>query len=211
MSATYLLSKSEPDLAALQTFQTGNTCTLHAISAALHLLLDYAINPQALSDEVDRLWWRGRPMRTFPKWAVTPRQQRQIVRYLAKTYSLPLSADFSHSTLESLQETLVDPDAVPLITILWLPKKAPPIYHGTSSVNYNAVPGTGGHTMLLAAHDHAHFTINVGITPWGFINSWCNGGNNLFWMKDEEFVRSWGFWLPLVGPNPLMVIRKTDV
>ena len=209
MSNAYLHAKSEPDLACLQSEQFGNACSFHAISAALRLLLDYELDPLALEAEIDHIWWRGRPMRVFPGWAVTPRMQKRIVNYLAETRALPITAEFIHSDPDTLPLQLTDLSAVPLVTLLWGFGKAPAIYHGALPINLNDRKGAGGHTMLFAAHDPTH-TTGAGIsTPWGFINSWCDGGARLYWMKDGDFRRSWGFFLPLVGPNPLVLIRKT--
>jgi hypothetical protein len=209
MSSQYWQMKTEPELAAFQRFQIGNSCSFHAISTAFKLLLSVNFDPKILSDEIDYLWWRFKPMRIFPGWAVTPRNQKQIVKYLAKTRNLPVTASFTHSTPEHLMECLTRQDAVPLVTILWLRGHAPGIYLGDSSINRNADLHANAHTMLLAAYDPSHVTFGIGNTPWGFINSWCNGGSQLFWMRDDEFQRTWDFFLPLVGPRPLVLIERT--
>jgi hypothetical protein len=203
-----LHTKSETELASLQVRQQGNTCSFHAIAVAIRLLLDYHIDPIALSDEINRLWWHGRFMRVFPNWAVTPRMQARIVRYLAKKHHLPLSANFQHGDIVSLPYLLSDPNIVPLVTLLWPGRDAPPIYLGSTARNYNSKNKTEGHTMILAAHDPDHQTDHQFKTPWGFINPWRNNINELFWMQDEDFRKAWRSPLPLVGPNPLVIIRK---
>ena len=125
-----LHGKTEADLAALQVRQVGNTCSFHAIAVALRLLLEVHLDPLSLSKEIDRLWWRLRFMRVAPGWAVTPRMQVRIVRHLARTRGLPVSAAYQHGDPETLPDLLDDPDAVPLITLVWLWKSAPPHLSG---------------------------------------------------------------------------------
>ncbi len=206
-----LHAKTEADLAGYQVSQVGNTCSFHMISASLKLLLNFNIDPDALSDEINRLWWKGRFMRVFPDWAVTPRMQVRIVRYLARTRGLPIAAIYQRGDPETLPNTLTDPLAAPIITLLWPWRKAPRIYQGETTRNFNATRSAGGHSMLFAAYDLNHTAGGDFPTPWGFINPWMDNASQLFWMTDEDFRRSWRFWLPGIGPNPLVIIRKTEV
>ncbi len=200
--------KSEAALAAHQVRQVGNTCSFHAIAAGLRLLLNVQLDPMALSEEIDRLWWRLRCMRVAPGWAVTPRMQVRIVRHLARTRHLPITASYQHGDPEALPSLLDDPNAVPLITLVWLWKKAPPIYLGDTDQNFNTSSSAGGHTMLLGAYDPEHKADNRFPTPWGFINPWQEDAEQLFWMTEADFRQAWRFPLPLVGPNPLVVMRR---
>lgn len=204
----YLHAKSEPDLATYQTHQVGNTCTMHAIAVALHLLLKFEINPIDLSDEVNRLWWRGRFMRIAPDWAVTPRMQVRMVRYLAQKYGLPVDAEIHRGNPDALPELLNDTAVVPIITILWRWRQAPPIYLGNSTLNHNETRSAGGHSMILAAFDPQHTADGQFSTPWGFINPWIDGSNQLFWMADEDFKHAWRFWLPCIGRYPIVHIQS---
>lgn len=208
MTPKTLKTKSEAELAALQVKQVGNTCGFHAIAVALRLLLDYKINPDELSDKVNKLWWRGRFMRVAPDWAVTPRMQVRIVRYLGKIENLPITAFYTRGKVETLPTILSDPDAVPVITMLWTWRKAPAIYFGDTTHNYNKTNKMGGHTMILAAYDPGHLAGDQFSTPWGFINPWIQNSKQLFWMCDEDFRKAWRFPLPFIGPNPLVIIRK---
>lgn len=202
----YLLSNSEKDLAAYQNVQIGSTCTFHAITSALRLLIDFQLDPQELSDEIDHLWWQFKPMRTIPKWAVTPHQQKKIIEYLKEKYSLPVTVEFSHVSPNSLFDNLLLPSKASIITLLWGYKRAPSIYYGNSNHNYNSGRSPAGHTMLLAAFDPTHTLSDGTPAPWGMINSWVDNGSYLFWMQDNEFQRSWNFFLPFVGPNPLVTL-----
>jgi hypothetical protein len=210
MARKTLQTKSEAELAAYQVKQVGNTCSFHAIAVALRLLLDYEINPDELSDTVNKLWWRGRFMRVAPHWAVTPRMQVRIVRYLAGEKDLPITAFYSHGDIEFLPAMLSDPDSILLITLLWIWRQAPPIFLGDTTKNYNKTKKMGGHTMILASYDPQHQADGQFTTPWGFINPWLAKSKQLFWMRDEDFRKAWRFPLPLIGPNPLVVIQKTE-
>ncbi len=197
------------ELAGYQTQQVGNTCSFHVINASLRLLLNTTISPMALSEEINRLWWRGRFMRVAPDWAVTPRMQARIVRYLARTRGLPVTASYQRGQPETLLEVLADQTAVPIITIIWTWRKAPPIYFGDTAQNFNTTRSPGGHSMILAAYDPDHTSGGEVTTPWGFINPWMDNTPHLFWMGDKDFQRAWRFWLPGVGPNSLVLVRRT--
>lgn len=203
--------KSEAELAALQTRQEGNTCSFHVIAAGVRLLLDVVIDPDELALEVNRLWWRGRFMRVLPNWAVTPHMQVRIVKYLARTRGLPLTASFSRGDPDTLPRVLRDPysASVPIITLVWLWRQAPPIYYAHTAINFNRNPSVGGHSMLLAAYDPDHWAGDEFSTPWGFINPWMADAAHLFWMRDADFRRSWRFPMPRIGPNPLVLMRRT--
>lgn len=202
--------KSEPELAIHQTRQVGNTCSFHMISVSLRLLLNTTIEPMMLSDEVNRLWWRGRLMRVAPDWAVTPRMQVRIVRYLARTHGLPVTAVYQRGDPATVADILADVTIVPIITIIWTRRKAPPIYLGSTIQNFNTTQSAGGHSMILAAYDPSHTSGGIIPTPWGFINPWIENSAHLFWMTDEDFRRSWRFWLPGIGPNPLVLVQQMN-
>jgi len=202
-----LHAKSEAELAANQVCQVGNACSFHAIATGVRLLVGVELDPMMLSDEADRLWWRFHCMRVFPGWAVTPRQQVRIVRHLARTRGLGITASYQHGDPETLPALLDDPESVPIITLVWLCKQAPPIYLGDTDQNFNATQSMGGHTMILAAYDPEHISGELN-TSWGFINPWKDDADELFWMADVDFRKAWCFPLPLVGPNPLVVMRK---
>lgn len=202
--------KTEPELAALQVLQAGNTCAFHAIAVALGLLVNHPLDPQALSEEADRLWWRGRFLRVAPGWAVTPRMQVRMVKYLAKKQSLPVTATYRRAKPVTLPEILSIPDCVPIITLAWLWHQAPPIFLGETTQNFNAVRGAGAHSMILAAYDPDHRSVGGFATPWGFINPWKTNASSLFWMTDADFRKAWRFWLPGMGPNPMVLISRTS-
>jgi len=206
-SAKTLKAKTISELAAYQTRQTGNNCSFHSISVGVQLLLNTQINPDSLANEVNQQWWRGRFMRIFPNWAVTPRMQVRIIDYLAKSRNLPIRGSFHYGTIAKCIQALSDQSCVPLITLIWLWGKAPPIYFGDTQKNYNLTSKAQGHTMVLAAYDPNHHSGDVLHTPWGFINSWRDDAQNLFWMTASDFETAWHFNFPRIGPNPLVLMQ----
>jgi hypothetical protein len=109
----------------------------------------------------------------------------------------------------ALLQLLKEAQKVVLVTLTWLPGKAPSIYHGISSANSNASRKAGGHIMLLAAYDPAHKNGALA-TPWGFINSLADGSAELFWMEDQSFRKSgFGAFLPL-NIHPSVIIEDNS-
>jgi hypothetical protein len=206
-----LHTKSEVNLAAYQRKQIGNTCSFHAITAGIKLLLNFDIDPIALSQEINRLWWQGRFMRIAPNWAVTPHMQVRIIRYLARTRQLPIRAKFIHGTPEILHQILSDSQKlfVPIVTIVWCGRR-PDIYYGNAHRNSMRTNIIGGHSMIPAAYDPEHISQGGSITQWGFINSWKDQANHLFWMRENDFYAAWRFWIPFIGPNPLVLMECMD-
>lgn len=199
---------SEKDLASYQSLQVGNTCTFYAIATSLKLLLNYQLDPIALAFEINQLWWRGKFMRVYPGWAVTPRMLMRMARYVARTRNLPINVHFQHGDADTLTHYLDDPHAIPIVTLTWLRKKVPPIYLGTTSYNYNTLPGPGGHAMILAAYNPTHRSGDEHVTPWGFISPWKMNSSQIFWMTDHDFRQSWEHMLPFKGRNPLVLLKK---
>lgn len=210
MKRSSLRALSEEQLGRFQTLQKGNDCTLHAISAALSILCDYTVSPGKLISEANQLWWRGRFFRLAPGWAVTPRMQARFVNYLARTRKLPISARLLHTSPEILRNLPNDDSLAALVTVYWLWGSAPALYYRDKPKNYNATRQPGGHTMLFASFDPEHLLENGVMAPWGFINSWVNGGSGLFWMEDGNFRKAWNLPLLGLGRNATVLISKTN-
>ena len=202
-------SLSEEQLAAFQTAQHGNNCTLHAISAALDLLCGVRLPPAELIRQTDRLWWHGHFFRLAPGWAVPPLMQARLVNYLATSYSLPVRARKFHLSPEILHGLAGNESLLALVTLYWLPGHAPAIYYGRDANNLNATGGMGAHTMLFAAYDPSHFNAAGSPSPWGFVNSWVEQGSSLYWMTDRDFKRGWGFPIPWLANHAAVIISKT--
>jgi len=203
-----LKSLPEAELAALQTHQSGNNCAIHAITAAVKFLEGTEFSPEALSTEVDQLWRHGRFYRMLPGWAITPGMQARLVNFLAHTHNLPLQAQLKFLSLETLPTLLQEDNQALLLTLTWLPSRAPAIYRGNSSVNYNATRKTGGHTMLLAAYNPDHYSESL-LTPWGFVNSWVDGGSDLFWMQENDLRKAWNVAFFPLNLRLSVIIKRT--
>lgn len=203
-------SLDEQKLASYQTLQQGNNCSMHAIAAAITMLTGKSYDPDKLASYANRLWLRGRIYRIWPGWAVTPAMQAGFVNHLAQALNLPLKARLLHLSVEVLRNLLLDEKLVVIISIFWWKNKAPKIYLGQNLTNYNNNSQAGAHAMVLAAYDEGHFLQDGRLAPWGFINSWTDGGTALFWMTDPDFRRSWRFLPPVLGNNPAVVIHRSQ-
>ena len=206
MKKSAFRSLPEASLAGYQTLQTGNDCTMHAISAAVKMLSGFEIDPHDLSKQVDKGWWDGRLFRLLPGSGVLPHMQRLILEWLIEEHHLPLQVKQLHLSPEVLRILPSDDTLAALVTIYWLGKAGPPIYHGTGNFNFNTTKGPSGHTMLMAAYDPGHVNVDGLETPWGFINSWSDGGTDLFWMADDAFRKAWNFRFPWIGKNAAVVV-----
>lgn len=210
MKKAMIRALPEADLARFQTLQQGNNCALHAISSAIYLLTEKYYAPGDLIKLADKLWWRGRFYRILPGSGILPHMQLGLLNYLIRRDNLPLRAKHLRLSPEILRNLPHDDDLAALVTIYWPPRKAPGIYLDGSEVNYNSNTYPSGHTMLFSAYDPDHTNGQFGLTPWGFINSWIDGGSDLFWMTDEGFRRAWAFRVPWIGYNATVVISRTD-
>ncbi len=64
------------------------------------------------------------------------------------------------------------------------------------------------HAMVLAAYDPTHLDHAGNPAPWGFINSWADGGSELYWMPDADFQQAWDHDIPLAGSHNAVVITR---
>jgi hypothetical protein len=210
MKKTSLRALPEKNLAKFQTLQTGNDCAIHSLVAAIELLTNVRLDPQEIIEEVDRIWWHGRFFRLAPKFGITPPMQVRLLRYLAKKHNLPLAAKLFHLSPELLQTTVAAENIASLVTIYWWFGHSPAIYYMDGPINYNALEGASGHTMVFAAYDPEHYSGEIQ-TPWGFINSWVTQGTGLFWMEDKEFQKAWGTPIPRWGKHATVIISYKEL
>lgn len=208
-STTYLMSMPESRLAVLQRNQVGNSCTLHCISTALKLLKVSEIDPAWLAEELDSLpFFLRLRYRSWKDGPVSPLQQVNLIRRLAQELSLPITATLKHPSLNGLINLIGKPEMVVLTTVGWRKDHAPAITLGTGSRSSADNSHLNWHTMIAAAFDKKHIDEAGLQKPWGFINSWTNGGEHLFWMTNADFQKSWSFYTPLGGNRPAVVITK---
>jgi hypothetical protein len=208
-SSAYLKTLPESHLADHQRSQVGNSCTLHCIRAAFKLLNACEIDPTWLAEELDALpFFRRIRYRGWKNGPVTPLQQVALIRRLAEDMSLPVSASLAHPAFKGLISLIGQPETVVLTTIGWRKDHAPAITHGTDSQSFADNLHLNWHTMVAAAYDPLHIDKTGVQKPWGFINSWTNGGKSLFWMSNLDFQRSWSFYTPFGGKRPAVVITR---
>jgi hypothetical protein len=203
----YLAGKSESELARYQQFQIGNTCALHCISTAIQILTGRIIHPSELAEELDALpFLRRLPYRWWKDGPVSPIQQVTRIRKLTKELNLPLSTKLTHPIPNELIVLIREPDTVALVTIGWLKGNAPAITLGDGNTSYADNSQINWHTMVPAAYDPTRRDIAGLVKPWGFINSWVNQGDKLFWIPDADFIRSWSFYTPFGGCRSTVII-----
>lgn len=203
----YLAGMPEKILAEYQNSQVGNTCTLHCIRAAFQILTGRTISADDLAEEIDALpflqrlryrWWKDGP--------VSPIQQVSIIRRLAGELSLPLSARLAHPKPHELVALISQPETAALVTIGWMKGTAPAITLGNGNTSYADNTRLNWHTILAAAYDPTHRDIVSQVKPWGFINSWVNQGESLFWISDADFMRFWSFYTPFGGCRSTVIM-----
>ena len=206
--SAFLAGMAESKLAKYQQAQVGNTCTLHCITTAIKLLTGKVISAVDLADELDALpFLRRLPYRGWKDGPVAPVQQANLARKLVDDLGLPLSVRRSNLDPEKLRYLISQPGTVVMVTIGWQKDQAPSITLGDGTASYSP-DGLTWHTIIAAAYDPGHIDRGGLQKPWGFINSWVNGGEVLFWMTDADFVRSWSFYTPLGGIRPAVTVSR---
>jgi hypothetical protein len=196
-NAIYWREKSETQLAAFQQRQVGNTCAAHAIAAAVNLAFNLGLEGKQIGSDAYANWWRGwgNPFHA----GIPPYAQINLLKHLAEVKKIPLEPHHYSWDPQRWLEVLRQPNQLLLITLFWLARPAPltralekwkfpRITYNLGDENYTQPNGViiTGHTMLLAAYDPQHITHGGKTRPWGFVNSWIDGGNYLFWMGDED-------------------------
>lgn len=229
--AVYLGGLPEAELAALQQNQGDSIdCAEYAIAESLNLLYGGSVRGSEVATAANQItavddnrlglplpvpswglqWWENGP--------VTPWQQANIVNGIARQGGLELSANVTHPPADELIRLLGQPGTAVIVTLGWNREHVPEIARtsGPSQAFYDPgfwslplgveVPAMGAHAMLLAAYDPTHVDQSDHPAPWGFVNSWDDGGTEIYWMSDEDFRQAYGFWP--VG-NALVITRES--
>jgi hypothetical protein len=200
----------ETSLAAFQQVQVGNSCAISAACAALNLLSGKEIQAEVWRNRVDSIPFpdvlRYRSLRGGP---TMPAQQINLVEWMAFVHQIRIRRVHRVSLrIPDLLHELSSGTSTVMLTIGWWMGRAPEIINGKSckDLNKNAT-WIGYHTMLLAAYDEGHICDDGIIRPWGLINSWQTGGPYLYWMQDQELMRSWGVYTPGGGVRASVLIK----
>jgi hypothetical protein len=211
----FLDGRSEAELAALQQHQPTdrNDCADYSIAASLNLLFGGSVQGSDVAAAADQVPWLlpGRGLRMWENGPTSPSQQANIVNGIARQGQLPLSAVALHPTTDELVGYLQQPNTAVIITISWDDGHIPQIAR-TGDTGTAAGGGAplqlNAHAMVLAAYDPSHLDSAGNAAPWGFINSWADGGSEIYWMPDADFQQAWSHEIPLVGSHNAVVITK---
>jgi hypothetical protein len=205
---------TEAQLASYQRRQgdTRNDCADYSVAAVLNMFQGGAVQ----GSDVARAGDLGNVLygyRLWPNGPTTPPQAANIVNTIADRAGLPLSATAVRpETSADLVEYLRQPDTAVIVTIGWDDAHVPDIAR-TSDTGNSARGGAmlqiNAHAMVLAAYDPAHLDRNGNPAPWGFVNSWADGGTGIYWIPDADFQQAWSHEIPLVGSHNAVVVTKT--
>ena len=204
---------SEKSLAGYQQTQIGNSCAVSSACAALNLLFDSHIQSQDWIKKVDNLSFPAiLKMRLYRNGPTMPFQQMNLLRWIAETnHFTAISIKRETGTRNKLLDILTTNRQVALVTVGWFFTTPPEITIGDTANNYNATQAKfGWHTMLVAAYNPAHICTDGLVRPWGFINSWGTGGEDLFWMSEAVFLRSWSIYTPPIGTHSMVIVQIMD-
>jgi hypothetical protein len=204
---------TEAQLAAFQQRQgtDRNDCADYSIAATFNMFEGGAVQ----GSEVARAADLGNLLYGYRLWAngpTTPAQQAKLVNDIADRAGLLLSATaLRPDTTADLVGYLQQPDTAVIVTIGWDDAHVPDIARTSDTANSargGALLQINAHAMVLAAHDPGHLDRNGNPAPWGFVNSWADGGSEIYWMSDADFQQAWTHEIPLVGSRNAVLITR---
>jgi len=209
MAGYSLKSFNEEQLASFQQAQLGNNCAYHAVSSAINILTGNQINGLDYADRVNAMPFPGSlKYRLWDNGPTLPFQQVNLAKMIAEDHGIQISAERKNPSAEELRISLLRKNEAVLVTIGWVNHQPPEITYGIVNQNLNASPAwLGWHTMLLAYYNQEHISVDGIQRPWGLINSWVTGGKLIYWMRDSEFLRSWGTYTPFSGTHASVILR----
>jgi hypothetical protein len=194
-STCYWRGWSEDQLAAYQGNQGfSNHCAKYAAASGLNMLFGIVLTGDDLVDWLERRPFKGTGVYTIfgNNHGSMVYQTANLVRALGRQAGLPIQVKSRICQVSDLLETLQDDHVLSLITLTYFRDQEPIIAKGENTTSALKSAGwIGGHIMIPAAYDPAHFNTDGQKTPWGFLSSW-GAVDQLYWMTDEDFDRSWG-------------------
>ncbi|NQS92354.1 MAG: hypothetical protein HQ574_08085 [Chloroflexi bacterium] len=186
---------TESQLAAYQQNQgSTNHCAKYATATVYNLLYE-----TDLSGDILVSWLNTRLLRGTFRYTIFGNQNGSLVfqtanliRKLGQLQNNKPEVKCHRGNVETLQDSLRDGGALTLVSVTYLQGKEPVIARGINTASTLAASRwVGGHIMILGAYDHGHHNQEGTRTPWGFLSSWTSK-DQLYWMTDEDFKRSWG-------------------
>ncbi len=185
----------EADLASYQQDQgSTNHCAKYAAATAANLLLGTSYNGNSLVS-----WLDDRLLKGSIRYTVFGNhngslifQTANLVKLLGNLNGINFKVRVKRGKVQDLIDTLKDGGAVNLVSVTYFKGEEPKISRGHSNSSaLAAARWVSGHIMLLSAYDSRHRNQAGTSTPWGFQSSWASK-DQLYWMRDEDFRRTWG-------------------
>ena len=185
----------ERKLAAYQQNQgSSNHCAKFASASAVNLLLGSSFDGSSLVS-----WLDNRLLRGSVRYTILGNhngslvfQTANLVRRLGLLNGIDLEVRIKRGKLPDLLDVLQDGATISLISVTYFKGEEPLISRGQNTAGVLApARWVGGHIMILGAYDPGHQNLAGVCTPWGFLSSWASK-DQLYWMSDEDFQRTWG-------------------
>lgn len=193
--AIYWRDWEEEKLAALQQDQgSSNHCAKYACASAVNLLLGSSFDGGSLTSWLDARLLRGSFRYTI--WGnhngSLVFQTANLVKRFGLLNRIGLDVHIKRGKVMDLLDTLKDGGALSIISVTYFKGEEPLISRGRNSASaLAAAHWVGGHIMILGAYDTGHYNLAGICTPWGFLSSWASK-DQLYWMSDTDFRRTWG-------------------
>lgn len=191
----YWRGLEEGELASYQQDQgSTNHCAKYASATAANLLLGYSIGGDSLVSWLDKRLLRGSIRYTIfgNHNGSLVFQTANLVRLLGLLNGIVLEVRIKRGKVPDLLDSLKDGGAVSLVSVTYFKGEEPLISRGHNTTSaLAAARWVGGHIMILSVFDPGHHNQDGIYTPWGFLSSWASK-DQLYWMSDEDFRRTWG-------------------
>jgi hypothetical protein len=201
---------SEVQLAAYQGNQgSSNHCAKYAAASSLNMLFGVVLTGDDLVE-----WVESRPLKGTGRYTILGNQYGSLVlqtanlaRELGQQAGLPIRVHSRIWRVSDLLEALKNDSLLTLVTLTYFKDNEPVIARGENTASSLAPAGwVGGHILIPAAYDPGHHNKDGQSTPWGFLSSW-GSVEQLYWMTEKEFDRSWGY----LSVFNTVVITRTDL
>ncbi len=191
----YWRAGEEDYLASFQGDQgSSNHCAKYAAASAIQMLTGLEARGIELVD-----WLEERLLKGTLRYTIFGNHNGSLVfqtanqiRRLALLHGIRLSVRCRRGSAADLKLSLQDGGVVTLVSITYFQGEEPQVSRGRGT--HSSLAGArwiGGHVMILAANDPGHQNYAGVSTPWGFISSW-GSPDQLYWMTDADFQRTWG-------------------
>jgi RHS repeat-associated protein len=191
--ANYLHGMSESECAGYQWSQ-GDTqyCGVYSGVTALSILSGNNFDPSVVSSAIEDSLLGGFPSFNvgLQNGSLIP-QIALLITELGDGDYIAVPLEMPYISPEIMEYYLSDPEMVLIVSLTWMTSSTPDIYYGDSEAPADLASGFGGHFMIFAAYDPYHTNAGTS-TPYGFINSWHNGGDDIYWMSEDDFSTTWG-------------------